>query len=208
MTTARDSDEIVFEFREAMSQLASGVVMVTNWLDGKPWGMTVSACCSVSMTPPLLLVSLSKDTTSAPAIRQDGRFGVSILGEGLIEAARFGAAKGQAKFVDHLCQTGEEAEDVSRTPVVLGAIAHVDCSVEREIEAGDHVIYLGRVRETLLGDGDLPLVFFSRTYHRLAGLTDLGVGPTEAETVDSLLYPHPMPTQFMAPPRPGATGLL
>ena len=47
-------------FRAAMSRLAAGVVMVTCHVDDKPWGLTVSACCSVSMDPPLLPVSLGR----------------------------------------------------------------------------------------------------------------------------------------------------
>ncbi len=57
-------DAVLDGFRTAMSQLAAGVVMVTCHVGGKPWGLTVSACCSVSMSPPLMLVSLGSATTS------------------------------------------------------------------------------------------------------------------------------------------------
>jgi flavin reductase ActVB len=65
-------------FRAAMSRLAAGVVMVSCHVDEKPWGLTVSACCSVSMDPPLLLVSLGSETASARAIGETGRFGVAL----------------------------------------------------------------------------------------------------------------------------------
>ena len=185
-------------FRESMSQLATGVVMVTCWLDGKPWGLTVSACCSVSVEPPLLLVSLNRQTASARAINADASFGVSILGERLIDVARFGAAKGQPKFVDRFCRVDEDGEHVAGSPVVAGALAHIHCKVEQQIEAGDHLIYLARVDSVLLENGDRPLVYYARTYHRLAGSSDLGVGPVADETVDSLLYDYQLPRRFTA----------
>ena len=89
--SAEAEADVAAGFRDAMGQLATGVVMVTCYVDGRPWGLTVSACCSVSVSPPLLLVSLSKQTASAQAIADDGRFGVSILGEALIDVARFGS---------------------------------------------------------------------------------------------------------------------
>jgi flavin reductase ActVB len=183
-------------FIAAMSQLASGVVMVTCTVDGQPWGLTVSACCSVSVTPALLLVSLGQQTTSARAIGETGRFGVSILGEAALDVARFGSAKGQPKFVHHFCHGGEEHPGGSRTPVVAGAIAHVDCVVEQRVGAGDHVIYLGAVEHVLTNLRDSPLVYYDRRYHRLGSATDLGVGPVADETIDSLLYDYPMPLRF------------
>jgi flavin reductase ActVB len=196
----RQAENVLEPFRLAMSRLAAGVVMVTCQVDGKPWGLTVSACCSVSMAPPMLLVSLGAETTSARAILQDGRFGVSLLGESLIDVARFGAARGRPKFVDGFCDADG---DVSRTPAVANALAHADCVLERQVPAGDHVLLLGRVRNVVLSEGERPLVYFSRSYHRLERSTDLHVGPVADETVDSLLYDYPVPRQFS---RSGALG--
>ena len=51
-------------FRAALSSLPSCVVVVTTWLGARPWGMTVSACCSISVAPPRVLVSLRRDSSS------------------------------------------------------------------------------------------------------------------------------------------------
>jgi flavin reductase ActVB len=189
----KQSETVVDNFRVAMSRLATGVVMVTCHVDGKPWGLTVSACCSVSMDPLLLLVSLGQDTASAHAIRANQRFGVSVLGESLIDVARFGAARGAPKFVHEYCHTDERR---SETPVVASALAHVDCAVDQEVPAGDHVIYIGRVQNVVLSDGERPLVYYGRGYHQLGDSTDLHVGPAHEETIDSLLYDYPLPRQF------------
>lgn len=181
------------DFRLAMSRLAAGVVMVTCHVDDKPWGLTVSACCSVSMEPPLLLVSLGAQTTSAHAIAETGVFGVSLLGEELIDAARFGASRGQAKFVEEFTHDGD---DRCASPVVRNALAHVDCTVTETVAAGDHVVYLGAVAHVLAREDDAPLVYYARSYHRLTGITDLHVAPEADETVDSLLFDYPVPRQF------------
>jgi flavin reductase ActVB len=180
-------------FRTAMSRLAAGVVMVTCRVNGKPWGLTVSACCSVSMDPPLILVSLGNTTASSAAITDQEAFGVSVLGERLVDVARFGSSRGEPKFLEHLC-ADDDGSCVS--PAVAGAVAHVDCVVEDRVPAGDHVIFIGRVCNAVLGDGAGPLVYHGRTYHQLAHSTDLQVAPVADETIDSLLYDYPLPRQF------------
>jgi flavin reductase (DIM6/NTAB) family NADH-FMN oxidoreductase RutF len=161
------------QFREAMSRLACGVVIVTTVVDGVPWGMTVSACCSVSMDPPLLLVSLAGQTKSAVTIRERGRFGVSILGADSVEVARFGSAPGQPKFIPHFC--GPDEEHPVASPNVVGALAHADCTLESEVPAGDHVLFIGRVGRVRGVDAPataLPLVYYQREYHAVSGLQD------------------------------------
>jgi flavin reductase ActVB len=169
-------EELVSGFREAMSLLAAGVVMVTTRVDNRPWGLTVSACCSVSMSPPMLLVSLGSTTASAGAIEASGHFGVSILGERLIDAARFGSARGAPKFIDEFHD--EASDERSATPVVAGAISHIDCAVVQTLPVADHVIFLGRV-ENVLGASrsEDPLVYHDRRWHRLGFASDLGAAP-------------------------------
>jgi flavin reductase ActVB len=166
---------IGLQFREAMSRLASGVVIVTTVVDGTPWGMTVSACCSVSMDPPLMLISLAGQTKSAATIRERGRFGVSILGANSVEVARFGAAPGQPKFIPQFC--GPDEEHPVASPNVNSALAHVDCTVESEVAAGDHVLFIGLVGRVRGVGGtamwDSPLVYYRRDFYGLGNLQDV-----------------------------------
>lgn len=197
--TTQSNDALMDGFRTAMSHLAAGVVMVTCYVGEKPWGLTVSACCSVSMDPPLLLVSLGRETVSARAIGETGRFGVNVIGESLLDVAQFGSSRGKPKFVEHFCQ---ESECPSESPAVSSALAHVDCSVEQALSAGDHMLFIGRVRAVELAEGDRPLVYYSRSYHQLGESTDLHVRPVVDETIDSLLYDYPMPRRFERLPLP------
>ena len=89
------------DFAEAMSALASGVVLVTCWIGDRPWGMTVTAFASVSADPPTVLVSLSAGATSARAITATRRFGVSILAADQLAVARHGSTPGATKFLEH-----------------------------------------------------------------------------------------------------------
>ncbi len=188
-------EAVLGDFRTAMSQLAAGVVMVTCHVGDKPWGLTVSACCSVSMSPPLILVSLGAGTTSVRAIEECGAFGVSLLSQALIDVARFGSAPGQPKFVEDYCRSEPHA---SSSPAVAGALAHVDCLLERTVPAGDHVLFIGRVRCVVLSEESehAPLVYHSRKYHQLVAAADRPAEALGEETVDSLLYDYPVPRQF------------
>src|SRR5262245_25574593 len=91
-------------FADAMSTLASGVVLVTCRLDGRPWGMTVTAFASVSANPPTVLVSLRSDSPCARAIAATGAFGVSILSRNQTEIAEYGSAPGAPKFLEELVE--------------------------------------------------------------------------------------------------------
>jgi flavin reductase (DIM6/NTAB) family NADH-FMN oxidoreductase RutF len=172
--TQTRAEAVGLAFREAMADLAAGVVMVTTTLDGRPWGMTVSACCSVSVNPPMLLVSLSESTASARAIAESGRFGVSLLGSRALATAKFGAARGAPKFIEPFCREGCE----SGTPAVADATAHVDCRVARAVPAGDHIVFIGDVVCVIGNAGpDQPLVYHDRRYHRLSEESDVGAAP-------------------------------
>jgi flavin reductase (DIM6/NTAB) family NADH-FMN oxidoreductase RutF len=148
-----------------MSTLASGVVIVTCWLGDRPWGMTVTAFTSVSASPPTVLVSLSADAVGARAITATRRFGVSILDERQLDAARHGSAPGASKFLEPY--TGPD-DAPSASPVVAGALAHLDCELSDALQAADHTLFFGRVDEARTSGDGRPLVYFRRAYRTLA----------------------------------------
>jgi flavin reductase ActVB len=164
--TAPDDQRLTGSFISAMSRLAAGVVMVTNWMGDQAWGLTISACCSVSASPPVVLISLGENTTTARLTLEHGYFGVNILGEQSLVAAEAASVRGAPKFVAQYCRT----EDVvSRAPVVQESLAHLECDVERVVEVADHIIVVGRVQGVLLLGDDAPLLYYGRGYRTLAG---------------------------------------
>lgn len=169
-------EDLTQSFKEAMSAFAGGVVMVTSWADGRPWGLTISACCSISADPPKLLVSLGRHTRSRQAALEDGAFGVSILSSRHTALARVGSRPGVAKFVDDFCEPHGAPRDApgdalsDAPPRIRGALANLDCALDRAFEVHDHTLIVGDVRRVhlLLGrDAEAsvdPLLYFDRAY--------------------------------------------
>jgi flavin reductase (DIM6/NTAB) family NADH-FMN oxidoreductase RutF len=151
-------------FRVALSALPSGVVIVTTWLDGRPWGMTVSACCSISVEPPRVLVSLRRGSVTHDQVHAQGRLGIDILGSDHKEVAELAARPGSPKFLDEHCVEVGEGE----VPQIRGALCHLACRLTETFPVGDHALVIAGV-EAIAGAaiGVEPLVYFDRGYRRL-----------------------------------------
>jgi flavin reductase (DIM6/NTAB) family NADH-FMN oxidoreductase RutF len=148
-------------FRDALSQLAGGVVIVTTVDEnGSPRGMTATAVCSVSLSPPMVMACMGHAAATHAAVERSGVFALNVLphtAAGL--AARF-AAVGDDKFHGIDTLTGETG-----APLLVGSLVHCDCVVERSVPAGDHTIFIGRV-VTVGTDpaGHSPLLYFRGAY--------------------------------------------
>jgi flavin reductase (DIM6/NTAB) family NADH-FMN oxidoreductase RutF len=150
-------------FRDAMALLASGLTMVTTRIDGRPWGLTISSCTSLSADPPQVLVSLGTRTVTCRQIAATRRFGLSLLGAHHRRLAQVGAAPGAPKFVDDHC----EDEGDEQCPRVRGALYHLDCDVSHVTAVADHTIFVGQVTRWVPGavSGSVePLIYFDRGY--------------------------------------------
>jgi flavin reductase ActVB len=161
LSTERDA--MGHAMREGMCRLVSGVVVVTNWIDGRPWGTTVSSCTSLSMDPPLLLASLVNRAVSTRAILEQGCFGVNILGHDQTDIATRAAAPGQPKFIEDLVRDESEMG----TPVISNAVVAIHCELYNSAVVGDHTIFIGNVGDVTFGRARSPLVFFNRQFYDL-----------------------------------------
>ena len=148
-----------------MSALAGGVVLVTCWLEDRPWGTTVTTFASVSADPPTILVSLHSEGTTSRAISEKRSFGVSILTAEQIAVAHYGSAPGAPKFLEPFVEPGDGS---SQSPVVAGALAHFDCDLADDVQIADHTVLFGRVRAARASHGGKPLVYQRRGYGTLA----------------------------------------
>lgn len=150
-----------------MASFPSGVVVLTALgEDGRPYGLTVSAFSPVSLEPPLVLVCVDRTSNTLPALRFARAFTVNILAAGHHELARRMATKAPDKF-DSLGLAAAPVEGCG--PVLADHIAAFACCVlDQEIEAGDHLVFIGRVVAGEARPGRTPLV-----YHRRA-FVDLG----------------------------------
>ena len=149
-------------FRSALSQFASGVTVVTTRdASGAALGLTVSSFCSVSLDPPLVLVSIDLRSEAHAGFRDSGRFGVSILAEGQQAVSQAFAWGGADKF-----SRVEMADGVTGMPLVTGALARLECTVVAAHDEGDHRVYVGRVEHAAVDPGR-PLVYHRGEYHGL-----------------------------------------
>jgi flavin reductase ActVB len=147
--------------KEAMSRLATSVSVVTTWIDGRPWGTTVSSCCSLSMYPPLVLACLANTAVSIRAILEQGCFGLNILAIEQLELARKTALQSKPKFIDELvADTG----DSIGTPMIKGSLASIHCELYNALVVGDHTIVIGEVGEVIVGKLRDPLIYFDRQF--------------------------------------------
>ncbi len=153
--------DIKDRFRQSMSRLASGVSVVTTSVDGRPWGVTISACYSVSMNPPLLLISLSTETASTYAILEQQQFGVSILDQNQVDVAIAGSNPGEPKFFEEYVYSDKSAKE---TYIVKNSMDHFHCVVYDTLVAGDHTIFIGLVKNVINGHSNLPLLYSQREF--------------------------------------------
>jgi len=151
------------EFKRAVGQFASGVTVVTTRDGDQPLGLTVSSFCSVSLEPPLVLVSIDRRAEALAGLRASGLFGVSVLSEGQEDVSRRFARAGPAKFEGLATETGQLG-----VVLIPGALAQLECRVAASHEAGDHVLFVGRVERVEVRPGR-PLLYHASAYHRLPG---------------------------------------
>jgi flavin reductase (DIM6/NTAB) family NADH-FMN oxidoreductase RutF len=155
-------------FISTMAAFPTGVTVVTTSSeDGTPYGLTCNAFMSVSAEPPLVLVSLDAQSNTLPVLRATRHFVVNFLAAGRESLALRFATKHPAKFATlDFRTTGDRALPVLHED----SIAHVVCEVADDREAGDHVLFLGRVYEARPPDeGAVPLLYFRRVYDRWPG---------------------------------------
>ncbi|MEV5435004.1 flavin reductase family protein [Streptomyces sp. NPDC052682] len=167
------------EFRAAMSRLAAGVVLVTAQeppLDpddpgapgGEDVGMTATAFVSVSLNPPLVLVSVREGSRMDEVLAEQPLWAVSVLSEGQRHIAGRFAMKGRLSdrllFQDIPYVRGEH----TGAPLVGGALATLECRTEQRVTAGDHTLVIGRVLTAHTPNTDTgPLTYFRGRYRHL-----------------------------------------
>jgi flavin reductase len=153
-------------FREAFRRHAATVVVVTYQdREGLPNGMTATSMCSLSATPPSLLVCINREARAHTAITGRGRFGVNLL------------SIGQKPIADHCSRVGtrkslREAwlaeDDSTRTPRLRDSLAHLECDVDTSYVVYSHTVFVGLIRSVWLNPRDAPpLVYHGGLYGQL-----------------------------------------
>ncbi len=147
-------------FRRVAGHFASGVTVVTTRADGTDYGTTASSVASLSLTPPMMLVCLNKESTTGQAVRRSGVYAVNVLSQGQAQLARTFAAKGGDKFGGVSYWPGQLG-----VPLLAGALAHIECRVTEQVSGGTHTVFLGEVESAAAEEGN-PLAYYRGDFGR------------------------------------------
>lgn len=160
LTTNQDLD--AKRLREAFGVFPSGVVAVAAEVDGQLVGLAASSFTSVSLEPPLVSFSIANTSKTWPTLRRAERLGLTILADHHGEVCRRLAGPVEHRF-DDLPVTATEDGAVTLDE----GLARFDCSVHREVAAGDHTIVILELHAVEHSDTSLPLVFHRSGFARI-----------------------------------------
>ncbi|CCH30557.1 flavin reductase family protein [Actinosynnema sp. NPDC047251] len=152
----------VAEFRTLMSHFPTGVAIITTTApDGEPRGMTVSSVCSVTLSPPTLLVCLRNGSPTLEAVLGSGTFAVNFLHGDARPVAELFASGAPDRF--DLVPWRQPA-GAAGPHLVQDAHAVADCRVSRTEPVGDHTVVFGETFQVVREPGHLPLLYGLREY--------------------------------------------
>jgi flavin reductase (DIM6/NTAB) family NADH-FMN oxidoreductase RutF len=150
------------QLRQVMGHFATGVTIITTLnKDGQMHGLTANAFTSVSLEPPLLLISVDKKAESYPAFEESKVFTVNILADEQEALSRKFAVSGGNKFEGVAYRRGANG-----AAILDGTLAHIECTLYAAYDGGDHSIYLGEIQEAEVREGK-PLVFYRGGYRAI-----------------------------------------
>jgi 3-hydroxy-9,10-secoandrosta-1,3,5(10)-triene-9,17-dione monooxygenase reductase component len=166
------------KFREVLGHLPTGVTVVTANTANGAIGMSSNSVASVSLDPPLILFCPAKTSTTWPKIHESGAFCVNVFAAHHAEASRRFARSGVDRFAGiawHERPTGPGLDD---------AVAWIECGIEAEHDAGDHLIVVGAVLSLEVREGEIdPLVFFRGRYGSFVSAASTGHDDTSTTAI-------------------------
>jgi flavin reductase (DIM6/NTAB) family NADH-FMN oxidoreductase RutF len=158
-----DREVSAADFRGAMRHLIGAVSVITVGRGNDVTGMTVTSMSSLSVDPPSLLVSVNRSASSWPVLKTHGFFGVNVLAAGQRDIAERFSGKGGLKGAERFAGADWTVRGAG-APLLVGALAAIDCEVEEIIERHSHGIVIGRVRDVQLAPGGSALAYWHGEY--------------------------------------------
>ena len=155
-------------FKKGMSLLAGGVTLITTGSGSERRGITATAVCSLSATPPSLIACANKETGTAQSINETGIFAVSVLGErhtdlSMVFAGATGIS-GEERF-----RHGTWHQHDMGAPYLADAIAVFICETAQKISHGTHFAFVANVKDVILIDENVdPIAWIGSSFHNLS----------------------------------------
>jgi flavin reductase (DIM6/NTAB) family NADH-FMN oxidoreductase RutF len=149
--------------RAALGRFATGVAIITC-VDpaGQRIGLTANSFSALSLDPPLVLWSLRRSSPSLPVFSTAAHFAVNVLAESQVDLSRRFASQVADKFAH-----GHWAPGIGGAPVLGGCVAVFECATERELDGGDHALFIGRV--VRISDVGVAPLLFQGGHYRMVG---------------------------------------
>ncbi len=148
-------------FRSVMSRFATGVTVVTTLVGTERLGITVNAFCSVSLTPPLVLICIEHGSHVHDALIESGVFAVNFLSQDQEQLSICFAGNSRERY-SNFCGVSSHIA-VTGAPVFDDSLGFVDCRIVATYPGGDHTIILGQVEAQDAYDGE-PLLYYRSRY--------------------------------------------
>lgn len=153
------------ELREVMRKWVTGVAVITAESRGVKHGMTVNSLASASIDPPIIVVTLANDTRTHALVVESGLFGLTLLGRSQQEIADRFAGR-VTEDADRFA--GLEIARLQRdVPVLRDGLAHMVCVTEHKFSMPKSTLFIARVLEAVVNQGQDALVYANRKYHDL-----------------------------------------
>ncbi len=155
-------EEDRLRLRRTLGRFGTGVTLVTLWHEERPYGFTANSFTSISLDPPLVLISISKLSANCDRIRAAKAFAVNILSDEQQHlAVQFAGAH---RFMPEPFGNVVHRRGSTGSPILAESLGWFDCTLYATYEGGDHLIFLGEVRDFDADPSGKPLLFYGGNY--------------------------------------------
>ncbi len=154
-------------YRDAMSRYAGHVQIVTTAHEGERRGVTITAACSVSDNPPMLLACVNASNPKNAIFQKSGRFALNTLAADQIDLANAFSGRDPALSAQERFAMGAGQELVTGAPVLNRALAAFDCRIVEARVMATHIVLIGEVMDISFGEHKPALLYMDRGYRAL-----------------------------------------
>jgi flavin reductase len=157
-------------FRDGMARLGASVNIVTSYGPSGRVGFTATSVCSVSDSPPSLLVCMNRSSQQNVPLQANGVLCVNVLAAEHREISAAFAGVGKLD-IERRFELGAWTSLKTGSPVLGGALASFDCEIRQSIEVNTHTVIICEVVDVSLMENEGSLMYFNREYHQLSRLS-------------------------------------
>ena len=154
------------EFKQGMRRLAGAVHLITTGDGEIKQGLTATAVCSLTVTPPTLVACVNKSASAHNAILKNGVFAVNVLAQNQQDLAQLFA---DTTAIEKRFQSGGWSTQVTGAPILSKSLCSFDCRLIEIVDRSTHTLFIGEAVSVSHADAEQPLMYFDGKYTTLSG---------------------------------------